>query len=588
MKNSNFLHPYFFLLDSDIRYLILNTLSDGEKRRLFDLGTDTYQISADQSEESSVHLALIKLANTISKSESSVYRFINAMNLEKETLVLSHDTAPPLTEKSQAIKYKDKIIDKERPINVAQKSFSSPIKYKSHVKSSKKSVKYNEEQEAVIDGCIDGIKVNAFAGAGKSTVAEGMVQTLGHDKTIYTAFLRENALDGQAFAQSFNHDQLACKYALKSSPFESVFCASKFPDSDILYNSIGFDPNLDTGVRKIQRRAIGRTVYDTLTNYCHSTESEILLSHVPLSIVDANSAKKIVRWAKSLWDLMLSGRAEEKHSVYFQHLMKYWSLHPELQLRDSIKNIIIDEAQDLNGAFYNVLMNHSDRNINVIGDTYQQLFSWRGAVNSMSLFDKKMLPLTKSYRFGQGIAEGANNLLSHHSDVPDFTILGISNNDSKIIYYDPEEGVPDVPGAMLTRTRTKIVKLADDELERGSKIHVKTELGQMKKVVQNILYLANGEAYRINHDYISRCYSISNLEAELDAFPDPEVYYALKLYKEYGNRIIKVIERIENNSVEEDQAIKIISTTHSIKGKEWDNVVISEDYLYVLEKKKNG
>ncbi|OOE98001.1 hypothetical protein BZG78_10270 [Salinivibrio sp. MA351] len=279
----------------------------------------------------------------------------------------------------------------------------------------------------------------------------------------------------------------------------------------------------------------------------------------------------------------MSGRATSEHATTFHHLMKYWSLSPFISMSDEYENIIIDEAQDINGAFYKVIKNHDDRNLIVIGDAYQQLFKWRGAINSMGLFEKEKYPLTTSYRFGNAIANCSNNILSRHSVPPTHTLVGQNNIKSKVTFYDDDRCLPNLPGAILTRTRSKIITIADEELSLGNKIHIKTEIGLLKFVVKNIVYLANDEVDKVTHPYLAKLPSFRFLESELEDTPEPDVYFGLKLYEKYKSNVIDVIERIEQNNSPIHEATKIISTTHSIKGQEWDSIVIASDYSYILD-----
>nr|WP_271781120.1 3'-5' exonuclease [Aeromonas salmonicida] len=264
--------------------------------------------------------------------------------------------------------------------------------------------------------------------------------------------------------------------------------------------------------------------------------------------------------------------------------MKFWSLSPRIQLDDSFGNIILDEAQDIDGAFYNVLSNHSDRNIIVIGDSYQQLFGWRGAINSMLLFDKPSFPLSISYRFDQCIADHSNQLLSNHSNPPSDKIIGQSTHSSNVIFYKKDTLKDINTSVILTRTKSRIIDLAEAEVTRGHKVHVKTEFKMIKWMLNDIMKLKDNIFDTITHPYIQRCSSFYTLETELEDSPDPEVYFALNLFKKHGNRSVDIIDLIEKNNVPESDAIKMISTTHSIKGREWDNVVIADDYEYVLSR----
>src|SRR5258707_874697 len=73
--------------------------------------------------------------------------------------------------------------------------------------------------------------------------------------------------------------------------------------------------------------------------------------------------------------------------------------------------ILMDEAQDTNPAMLAALRNQ-DSQIVYVGDRYQQIYEWRGAVNAMdSVTTRHRCFLTQSFRFGNAIADAATLLL---------------------------------------------------------------------------------------------------------------------------------------------------------------------------------
>ena len=101
----------------------------------------------------------------------------------------------------------------------------------------------------------------------------------------------------------------------------------------------------------------------------------------------------------------------EQDDVFLGHdgYFKLWSLS---QLHLDYDFILLDEAQDSNPALLSVL---SAQTVPVVfvGDRYQQIYQWRGAVNAMeSLKTADVASLTTSFRFGQGIANVATKILS--------------------------------------------------------------------------------------------------------------------------------------------------------------------------------
>lgn len=91
--------------------------------------------------------------------------------------------------------------------------------------------------------------------------------------------------------------------------------------------------------------------------------------------------------------------------------LKVWALKkPKLPF----DFILFDEAQDANPVLLHLLQEQQSQLI-VVGDRYQQIYSWRGSVNAMSTFKTiHSCCLSQSFRFGQSIANVANSILKNY------------------------------------------------------------------------------------------------------------------------------------------------------------------------------
>jgi DNA helicase-2/ATP-dependent DNA helicase PcrA len=84
--------------------------------------------------------------------------------------------------------------------------------------------------------------------------------------------------------------------------------------------------------------------------------------------------------------------------------------------------ILVDEFQDTNLIQYEIvrMLTKSSRNLFVVGDDDQSIYSFRGTnYENMQLFkedfpEHKLFHLTQNYRSSQVILEGCNNLISHN------------------------------------------------------------------------------------------------------------------------------------------------------------------------------
>lgn len=88
--------------------------------------------------------------------------------------------------------------------------------------------------------------------------------------------------------------------------------------------------------------------------------------------------------------------------------------------RAIFKHILIDEYQDTNAAQYNIikLLVNDQKNICVVGDDWQSIYSWRGAdFTNILNFERdfkgaKVIKLEQNYRSTGNILEAANNVIA--------------------------------------------------------------------------------------------------------------------------------------------------------------------------------
>lgn len=125
-----------------------------------------------------------------------------------------------------------------------------------------------------------------------------------------------------------------------------------------------------------------------------------------------------------VWEKYETTLAKEKSLDFDDLLLKtamLLKMHPEVKKRYSeIWNYIhIDEYQDTNRVQYEIasLLAEAHRNICVVGDVDQNIYSWRGAdIENILNFEKeypeaKVITLEENYRSTQTILAAANNVI---------------------------------------------------------------------------------------------------------------------------------------------------------------------------------
>ncbi len=107
--------------------------------------------------------------------------------------------------------------------------------------------------------------------------------------------------------------------------------------------------------------------------------------------------------------------------------IKIFREFPEIlqKYRDRYKYLMIDEFQDTSHQQYEMMHLLADKNVAVVGDDDQSIYSWRGAdYQNIINFEKdfegvKEIRLEQNYRSTETILEAANGVISHNTNRKD-------------------------------------------------------------------------------------------------------------------------------------------------------------------------
>ena len=159
----------------------------------------------------------------------------------------------------------------------------------------------------------------------------------------------------------------------------------------------------------------------TVTNFCNSASRTISSEHLPGLPDSLNDPEIILRHAERIWREVCDRRSSMpiEHDYY----LKLWSLSDNPRLPRNIDEILLDEAQDSNPPLLHILR-QCGIPLTAIGDPYQQIYRFRGAVDALANLPYPSFHLSQSWRFGQNIADIANAVLAHASNPPEVILKG--------------------------------------------------------------------------------------------------------------------------------------------------------------------
>ena len=254
--------------------------------------------------------------------------------------------------------------------------------------------------------------------------------------------------------------------------------------------------------------------------------------------------------------------------------LKAWALtQPTLEY----DFILFDEAQDASGVMMKLIHDQNTQNI-WVGDRRQQIFAWRGAINAMDKIQTdNVCTLTRSFRYGQPVAELANCVLRNFLHERDFSVVGNPNVKSVI-------GKVKNPSAFICRTNRTAIGELMRALGQGKRVHMVGGVQELVYDIESAQSLMEGGRPR------SPSLQVFNTWGELVEYAKSEVGSDLSPLVKMLDRwpaktLLKALNAIKD--VKETEADLIISTAHRAKGKEFPSVKLGSDFPWPSSKDKD-
>lgn len=440
-------------------------------------------------------------------------------------------------------------------------------------------VQLTDEQIAVVESGARKLKVQAYAGAGKTTTLKAFASHATGAQGLYLAFNQSIAEQAQRsfppHIQARTTNSLALSQLLKSSPAWRDALSSKLTPQFSL-------PQLQELCRSKLHGAEHKTpllsiVYDTLQAFIFSGDAFIDERHLPMdrlhllpaAAFSACDPLRVIQLARHVWDRQIdpADPAPITHDGY----LKLWSLRPAPLPYDFI---LIDEAQDSNAALLAGLSRQSARQI-YVGDEHQGIYAFRGAVNALShLSDCESLHLTLSHRFGAQLAHLANGLitLKGQSSSP---LVRPAGPDTSISFGTAPLG--QVP-LLLARSNEGLFEKAFQLARQGRSIHF---IGGDQRFnlehVSDLLALLDGRVPQ--HPWFAAFQSLDQLVQAAHDHKNSDLIFKCRLVSDYGSDLPAAMTFIRKRATPDPtKARAFMSTVHKAKGLEFDWVELLDDF----------
>lgn len=442
----------------------------------------------------------------------------------------------------------------------------------------------HEQQDAVDMFCTaSNMKVIAYAGAGKTTLLTAMAQSDLESSGIYFAFNKGIAQEAQ---RKFVGTRVSCRTA-HSVAFRYAMHIGY--NSDKLSKPVRMfgDGIPQIRMEDLRPKQASSLVRMTLGRFLQSDNDQVEVHHVPnlvkhgfimpeiegVSSRSTQGLKNIylesaVRYASQIWERMrdINSHVPLGHDGY----LKLWSMaNPELPF----ETIYIDEAQDTNPCMMRVYQNQLCQIVSV-GDPYQQIYSWRGAIDAMKRLNGYTKYLSQSFRFGNEIADEADLLIEALGRPGNVPLRGMDTQGQIHNYQGALPTIGETVDAILCRSNMGVIGAALKGLEAGRDIYVPGGTSELRRQIDDFQALKTGGEAKTD-DLIG----FKSWDALIENIDHPDLSHlrpAVKMFVDYGyEALIKLLEKIHQNF---EPGMLSISTAHKAKGLEWDTVMIAPDF----------
>lgn len=465
------------------------------------------------------------------------------------------------------------------------------------------SITPTEEQNLIVRAVATGetLKVSALAGTGKTSTLQLIAEAYPKKKGLYLAYNKGLQLDAKRKFPPWITCKTVHGLAFGKTGGQFLEQLNVRPDYGCIIEELNIEPvevfiNIGMDSLKIEIsppkmlemaremiRYFSFSDKSTLEeeNFEHYIKTEILEKYPELlgeseetenrqdvlNAIFVELGHRLLRLCKEIWGLQISPDSETVPATHDTYLKLYQLRKP---LIDCFDYIMLDEAQDANPCILDILKNQTCQVI-YVGDEHQQIYAYRGTVNAMQHIDAQTLYLTQSFRFGQEIADEANEVLRQLKSP--VTVKGFEPVKSKV------KKIKTPPYTVLARTNLTLFNRCIEAILDDYTCCLLGDVYKILSLYRSIFYLWMKKPTWITDDRVRGFETWKECLEFAKAEDDVELLSAINFIRTHGEKSLNLLKIIEKSKkVPEQSADIIFSTAHKAKGREWDKVIIAEDF----------
>lgn len=443
-----------------------------------------------------------------------------------------------------------------------------------------------QEQEQIVNSKGD-LKINAVAGSGKTTTIVEYAKKRRYSRILYLAFNKSVRIEAEKkFSEKGLSNvtvetahSLAYKHIVKQHGYTVKHSYKTDEVVEIL------------NLKSTQRHAeyvLANHVLKFVSYFCNSNKEKVEELNYRDVVFDSKAKtfvntfySDIERNTRIFLSKMNKGEIAVTHDFY---LKRFQLQKPQL----FYDFILFDEGQDASPAILDVFLRQGATKV-IVGDTHQQIYGWRYAINSLEEVDFPAMNLSSSFRFGKDIATLAKEVLKWKNHIQPINEVALNgeNKDSKI--FKPKTTLARTNLGLLYRAIAYVSEYGNSKklyFEGNINTYTYAEEGAS---LYDVLYLENNRKEKIKSKMIRAMKNLDELKDYVDKTEDTQLAMMIDLVEQYGNEIFSIINSLKENHVadeDKDKADMVFSTVHKSKGMEYDSVFLANDFLSEKQIKK--
>lgn len=441
-----------------------------------------------------------------------------------------------------------------------------------------------EEQRAVVESDDPVLKVNAVAGSGKTTTLLEFAKHRPGSRILYLVYNRAVADEVRREAQAKSLGNLTAAtihgLAYRHADGRRYELENELNEWRILDQYV---PAQDQGTD--QAMVYAWLLKDLVNYYLNSEVTRLdtdLLAFYEAATgpgdrirsLLARRGDEMVGLVREILSDMKNRQAPAVHDFYLK-------LFQFAKVRLPYDVILVDEAQDTSGVMLSIVGKQEHARRIFVGDSYQQIYAFRHAVNSLDRVEGKSLRLSQTFRFGNSLArhisQRVNEAYELLGEKPEFRMKGIDMDTrfGKRAYQDR------YPLAVIARSNVSLFHTVLERLYDGAKsMHFEggySGYAFMNARVSGLLYLKEGKRDKIKDPLIKKFQAFDEIKRFAEDTQNQGLKVMIDLVSRYGAKLYDFDRLIKARLADKKRAELIFTTTHKAKGQEYDFVEMVED-----------